>query len=460
MKDILLNELKGFYRNRVFKTLIGFFIISLFLTTYFGIMKNNKQSESQKEAQEHIREQWENKSHGNPHQSAHFGSYAFKPINVLNSIDEGINSITGNVIRLEGHTQNDVMFSEASQSLLVSKFGKMKPSLLFQFIIPLFLIFLSFNSYTQERDSGRLKLLIVQGASLKNIVFSKIISVWLIGCSLLLVTVFVQLLFNSNQLTLDVLIRLIVFVLSYGVYYFILISLTSFLSLFLKSSTGALSLTVVIWVLWVVFFPKIFGNAVEKMKPLPTRVDFQTEMTKDRSQGIDGHNPSDARREKLILSTLKEYGVSELSELPVNFRGILMQADEEYGNSVWDKHFGSLYNQLQTQKNIYQFTGIINPFASLQSLSMGAAGTDMYHHLNFLSQAEKYRRVLIKKLNNKWRDGGWNDDFFISIEDFRYNPPYFLQFLSKYVFDIVFLSFWSLILIYLINYYSKKNIVL
>ena len=242
----------------------------------------------------------------------------------------------------------------------------MKPSLLLQFIIPLFLIFLSFNSYTQERDSGRLKLLIVQGASLKNIVFSKIISVWLIGCALLLVTVFVQLFFNSSQLTLDILIRLIVFGLSYGIYYFILISLTTFLSLFFKSSTGALSLTVVIWVLWVVFFPKIFGNAVEKMKPLPTRVDFQTEMTKDRSQGIDGHNPSDARREKLIASTLKEYGISELSELPVNFRGILMQADEEYGNSVWDKHFGSLYNQLQTQKNIYQFTGIINPFASLQ----------------------------------------------------------------------------------------------
>ena len=106
---------------------------------------------------------------------------------------------------------------------------------------------------------------------------------------------------------------------------------------------------------------------------------------------------------------MKEYAVSELSELPVNFRGILMQADEEYGNSVWTNILGlSIINY--KLKNIYQFTGIINPFA-LQSLSMGTAGTDMYHHLNFLSQAEKYRRVLIKKLNNKWRDGGWNDDF-------------------------------------------------
>ena len=48
MINILLNEWKGFFRNRVFKTLIGFFIISLFLTTYFGIMQNNKQSEFRK----------------------------------------------------------------------------------------------------------------------------------------------------------------------------------------------------------------------------------------------------------------------------------------------------------------------------------------------------------------------------------------------------------------------------
>ena len=27
-----------------------------------------------------------------------------------------------------------------------------------------------------------------------------------------------------------------------------------------------------------------------------------------------------------------------------------MQADEEYGNEVWDKHFGALYLQLEHQK--------------------------------------------------------------------------------------------------------------
>ncbi|MBF24903.1 MAG: hypothetical protein CMP49_00060 [Flavobacteriales bacterium] len=457
MKHILFNELIGLFRNRLFMILLGVFSISLVLTTYFGIIHNNKQILSQNDAKEHIREQWDEMNHTNPHNAAHFGSYAFKPITILNSIDEGINGITGNVIRLEGHRQNDVMFSEASQSLLISNFGKLKPSLLLQFIIPLFLIFLAFNSYSSERESGRLKLLLIQGSSLNKIIFSKIIAIWSIGLTLLLITTFIQFIFTNSLFNIDILIRLILLFLSYSLYYLILISLTVFLSLLFKNSTSALSLTLVLWVMWVVFLPKIFGNTVEKINPLPTRVEFQNNMDNDRSKGIDGHNPSNERKDELIKSTLIQYGVNSLSDLPVNFRGILMQADEEYGNSVWDKHFGALYLQLTNQKNIYQFTGLINPFASLQSLSMATAGSDMFHHLNFLSQAEYYRRDLIELLNNKWRDGDWDENFYKSIKDFHYNSPSFLSFFWKYILDFVFLFLWSIILVVLLKYLTKKT---
>ena len=44
-----------------------------------------------------------------------------------------------------------ILFSEASQSLMISKFGKLKPSLIFQFIIPLLLIsFLSIHTCLKE----------------------------------------------------------------------------------------------------------------------------------------------------------------------------------------------------------------------------------------------------------------------------------------------------------------------
>ena len=67
---------------------------------------------------------------------------------------------------------------------------------------------------------------------------------------------------------------------------------------------------------------------------------------------------------------LAEYGVDSLKNLPINFDGIVMQEDEEYGNQVWDKHFGNNYNLLRKQ-NFSINCQVLNPFASLQSASMG-----------------------------------------------------------------------------------------
>ena len=264
-------------------------------------------------------------------------------------------------------------------------------------------------------------------------------------------------------------IRFLFFVFSYSFYYLIIVLLTIFISLALKSATGALSLTMVVWVLWTIFLPKIIGKSVEKISPLPSRVAFQNAMDSDRSKGIDGHNPSAEREGELIKETLAKYNVNNLEELPVNFTGILMQADEEYGNKVWDKHFGDLYTQLQTQKMYYQLSGFFNPFVSVQNLSMATSGTDMFHHLDFLKQAENYRRFFIKKLNDEYAFGGaktgdrdWKADteFFQSVKDFSYQFPSFISFLSKYIVDIFLLFIWFFILMLSTMFLSKKNTVL
>ena len=124
----------------------------------------------------HIRSQWNELDSTNAHSAAHYGTYAFKSNNILNSLDEGVNSVTGVVLRLEGHKQNDVAFSEISQSIETSKFGKLKTVFTFSIYNSINLIFLIFNSYTSEISSGRLKLLIVQGGSPLYIVFGKILA--------------------------------------------------------------------------------------------------------------------------------------------------------------------------------------------------------------------------------------------------------------------------------------------
>ena len=465
MKEIIINEWIGYFRNKLFLYVGVFFCFFLCLVAFLGIIQNNKLNAEQELAHEHIRSQWDEMEASNPHSAAHYGTYAFKPVSVLNSIDEGINSVTGNVLRLEGHRQNDIVFSEASQSLMISKFGKLKPSLIFQFIIPLLLIFFSFNTYMSERNSGRLKLMLVQGASLRKVVFSKVLSIWFIGLFLLLITLFFQLLFNFNNLNSDVFTRLFILFLSYSFYYLILINITVLLSVIFKSSTAALSLTVLTWVFWTIFFPTIMGNTTEKLSPLPTRIEFKEAMSEDRSKGIDGHNPRGERRDALEKATLEKYNVDKLEDLPINFSGIVMQEDEEYGNMVWDKHFGDLYKQLEKQKSNYQLSGFINPFASLQNLSMGSSGSDMFHHLDFLTKAESYRRIFIKTLNDEYAFGGsktgergWKatNEFFRSVKDFKYELPTFFSLFSKYLIDVIIILFWVFFTTFLLYFFTRK----
>ena len=146
-----------------------------------------------------------------------------------------------------------------------------------------------------------------------------------------------------------------------------------------------------------------------------------------------------------------------------------MQADEEYGNQVWDKHFGNNYLIYQKQKKLYQLSGLLNPFSSLQNLSMGFCGSDMIHHLDFLKKAENYRRYLIKTLNDKHAHGGsktgewrWTVDntFFRSVKTFDYQTMLIKNHIGNYLFDILALIAWAIFAGSLMRYKIKRDILL
>lgn len=466
MTNIILNEWKILIRDRLFIYSTVLFSLSLVVVVLLGIIQNNNQRFYQTKAQKHVRQQWENLEAMNPHRAAHYGSYAFKNMNILNSMDSGVNDITGNVIKLEGHVQNEIVYSEASQSLSISKFGKLKSSLLLQYVIPLFLIFLAYGSLSSEKETQRLKLLIFQGMSLSKLTFAKSLSIWLYGLFLLAITIIIQSIFSESNL--EIFKRLILVTISYGIYYYVIVSLATYFSARLKNNTSALSSILAVWIIWTIFLPKIWGNTVEKIYPLPSRQKFKAIMKEERSQGIDGHNPSDKRREELKKKYLSEYEVDSLKNLPINFDGIVMQKDEEYGNIVWDKHFGSNYNILQKQKVLYQISGFLNPFASLQSASMGFCGSDMIHHMDFLKKSEDYRRYLLKTLNDKHAYGGsktgdwkWTVDssFFKSVDDFSYKTPKIESHINYYLMDLTCLVWWGLFITIMIRFNTKKDLV-
>ncbi len=453
MLKVILNEWKGWWRTGQLRWLLIFFVLILLVVGYFGTQDViNRQAEINKAKQE-VRAQWENMGPSNPHNAAHYGSYAFKPLTPLSALDEGVNLTAGRLLRLEGHVQNETVHSIQSQSLFMSYFGPLKAALVLQVVIPLLLIFLTYYSIKSEQEQGRIRLLLVQGIPYSKLIISKVFSVWLLALLLLMITLGVQWATFSDSVQGDLLLRSGLTVLAYAGFYWIVSSLTaSFCTRFSKGAS-ALTSMLAVWVLWLIFFPKVASWYVQEQHPLPSRQEFNSVMREDRSAGLDGHNPTDKREEALKDSVFTAYGVDALDSLPINYDGILMQADEEYGNKVWDKHFGALFEQMQQQKSSMQYLGLVNPFMGLQSLSMGICGTDQWSHLHFQQEAEAYRRIFIKTLNDEHAyggsrtgDWGWKAEqaFFNEIEDFDYKTPSFSSAAAVYWPDWGSLMVWLL----------------
>lgn len=465
MWQIIKNEWYALSRNKGFLSISLGFLFVLILSVLLGSKQSDEQMQRYEQAQDELRQQWENIDAMNPHSAAHYGTYVFKPSSLLSSLDEGVNNVTGNVLRVEGHVQNEIVHSGASQMQSVSKFGKLNSSLLLQYILPLLLLFLAFQSVSSEKQSGRLKLLVLQGATPSSLIWAKTWSVWLYGMALLSLTVLVYVSLNINSLDEELIKRTFLLYCSYGLYYFIISGLTVLFSARWQNATVALTSMLGIWILWTIFLPNILLSSIEEWHELPSRNDFQSAMKDDRSEGIDGHNPSDERAIELEQETLLEYGVDSLSQLPINFDGLRMQADEEYGNQVWDKHFGHLRQVLAQQKKTYQLAGILNPFISLQNASMGFSASDNLHHQEFLVQVENYRRGLIKTLNDKHAfggsqtgDWGWkaDNDFFKSVPDYKHENIALASVFSNYLTDLLVLMVWTgLVSLFLV--FSTKN---
>ncbi len=83
-----------------------------------------------------------------------------------------------------------------------------------------------------------------------------------------------------------------------------------------------------------------------------------------------------------------------------------MQADEDYGNLVWDRNFGQLEQRFEQQYAIAGAFSFLNPLQATDRLNMAIAGTGLAGHLGFLHEVEGYRRRLVKTLNDEHAYGG------------------------------------------------------
>ncbi|MEM6732960.1 MAG: DUF3526 domain-containing protein, partial [Myxococcota bacterium] len=212
-------------------------------------------------------------------------------------------------------------------------------------------------------------------------------------------------------------------------------------------------------------FPRATESAAASLYALPSRDVFQAQLDSARAAGPDGHNAQDATLAKMEKEALVKYGVDTVEELPINFDGVRMQVDEEFGNRIWDEHYRVLSAQMNRQLTVASLAAVLNPFQAVDHVSMALAGTDMFHDLAFQEQAETHRRSMIEKLNNEHAYGGsktgdwdWNAsaEFFADIEEFRYQTPALGDALEPRGVELASLLLWLVLVVVAMMYGADR----
>ncbi len=438
IRKIAKKEFIEMCRDERFRFVGGFVLVLLITTMLAGWSHYRSVTAEREVARNFDEQQWLMQPPRNPHSAAHFGKYAFKPITPISFLDNGVNSYLGIAVWLEAHYQNPFRYRPVEDSTVVQRFGELTAAVVLQLLLPLVIILLTFSTFAGERESGTLRQLLSVGVAPHNLFFGKALGV---AAALLFLIVpatiigVIALALLTTGTSADGLSnsagRFAFMMVSYLLYLFAFLAIGLAVSAYFRKSQIALLVLFAFWIFNCLLLPRVAADTAQKVYPTMSSIEFWERITTDMNQGIDGHNPRGKRLEEAKQALLAKYGVARVEDLPINFVGWSLQQSEEYGNRVFDLRYGELWETIKKQNQIFQLSSVFAPLPAIKSISMSMAGTDFDHHRHFSIEAENYRRMINKILNedymNNSRTGDTNyvadSKLWQSIPQFQYQLP-------------------------------------
>ena len=383
-------------------------LLSIFLTVLVYTTINRwKAFEAHHHVIEHHREKarqsWENNPDKHPHRMAHFGTFAFRLPHPLSIFDSGIESYMGNSIFLEAHKQNTANFSKASLSTGLVRFGDLNIAMLLQLILPLILIFIGYSSITSEKENGTLKIIYLQGVSMKEVLLGKVTGLFL-GSALFFIPALLTLwsisFLESPTINSAIISRSLFTTLSYILFFIILSCVTVIVSAVSKNSNQALLSLLGIWLLFFIIIPKVAQVVGNSVYPNLSKIEFKAAIEAEVSKKGNSHNPNDPYFSSLRDSVLRANHVEDVKDLPFNYSGFIMRKGEEQTATIYKNQHQKLIQTYRYQNSITNRLVLLNPYLAIKNLSMSLATTDFETYADFLSQAERYRYKQSQYIND------------------------------------------------------------
>jgi ABC-2 type transport system permease protein len=402
-------------------------------------------------SQEIEQQRWLGQGSKNAHSAAHYGVYAFKPASPLTAFDQGVDPFVGIGVWLEAHHMNQFAYRPAQDGTALMRFGELTAAVVLQVLLPLIVILLTFSAIAGERERETLRLLLSQGVTTRRLLIGKflgstaammafVVPAFAIAAVAMVLHAPSQAGANAGRVSLLA-----------GVYLAYLVGwVVLALAVSARSSTPRIALVVLLsaWVLGCLALPRAAADLVAWLHPAPTAREFFEALDRDLDEGGSSDRAL-ARRARV----LREHGVARIEELPIDWRGISLQEEEERNDAIFDVHFNALFDRYRTQNAGLQWAGVAAPLLTVQALSEVLTGTDLEHHRRFVFAAEAQRRRMQKILNAEVTlrdredrpDSLSGPELWRSVPPFSYERPAIASMLSHYGPAATALALWVVV---------------
>ncbi|MGS2762633.1 ABC transporter permease [Sinomicrobium sp. M5D2P9] len=460
------------FKNKAVFILTLIIGVLLAYAVFSGWENFKTQKEIRTKYQEEARQDWLDNPDKHPHRMAHYGHFAFRPKTPLSVFDFGMESFLGSSIFLEAHVQNPTNFSEAEFSTGMLRFGEISIAMILQILLPLLIFFLGFRSIAAERENGTLKILMSQGLSRKQLLLGKSLGMILVMSTLyfpiIIITVFLWALLQEMNISQDETYRLLLIIAVYFIYLCIFCFIAVIISAWSKTSKTALTSSIGAWLLLTILLPRAGQSLGSYLHRPPSKAEFQTQIENDVVKTGDSHNPDDPHYQALKDSVLAAYNVESVTQLPFNYSGLVMKEGEKITAEIHNEHLRKLRDIYARQNSFSRYLAFLDPYMGIKNLSMALAGTDYNSFIDFQDQAEEYRYHLAQSLNdlqikfvsNRAKssadpDYALDKEHWAEMEDFEYRPLRIGSAFRSELISFLSLSFWVLLLAWIIGRLSK-----
>ena len=306
----------------------------------------------------------------------------------------------GTSVFIEGHAQNPARHRPIEGGAALSRFGGFSAAWTLQIVAPLLIILAGFATMSGEIARARLRQELGAGAPASVLVGGRLVALAAAAGLLALVMIGVSLPAMLLQgVSGTAVAGLAAIGGAYALYLLVFCAITVAASGLFASARTALVVLLGFWAVSTLLVPRVAPAVAETLEPTPSAPEFRAAVTEEAEKGVDGHDPADERLNALRDELLARYQVSDVEDLPVNFRGVSLQFAEENSTQTYNRHFEQLYAVYHRQAVVQRAFAVISPTVALQPWSHAFAGTDFGAHLAYLRGVEDYRYRLIQTLN-------------------------------------------------------------